>query len=226
MMARARPVISLCASMSKVTRMRMKIIAAVGFTCLLVTACGSTDAGSAGADSKPAPAKVLPQRLEQPDMDPDLEPAAPADGAAASELLEHELVLSTLRMAQAEGRTTAKCPAVKPAEGRKTACTTTYEGLKIDWTVTFGGDAAWSSDYVAYDAKPSTGIITRAGVAKLLFGNFKGSIGHALCNDIPKATSAPLDAKSTYKCEVVNKGERPQGVTSAVHATEAGPRVY
>ena len=205
----------------------MKIVTAVGFTCLLATACGSTEAGSDDADGKPAQAQAqLPQRLEQPDMNPDLEPAAPADDASPSDLLEHELVVSTLKMAQAEGRTTAECPAVKPVKGEKTTCTTTYQGLKIDWTVTFGGDAAWSSDYVEYEAKPSTGIITRAGVAKLLFGNFEGYIDYALCNDIPKATLAPLGAKSAYKCEVVNKGEKPQGVTSAVHATEAGPRVH
>ncbi len=208
--------------------MRMKIIAAVGFGCLLTTACGSTDAGPDGADSKPSPAPtVLPQRLDQPDMNPDLEPPAPADDAPFADRLEHELIVGTLKMAQAEGKTSAECPGdVKPAKGTKTTCTTTYEGLKIDWTVTFGDDAAWSSDYVRYDAKPRTGLITRAGVAKLLFGNFKGSIDHALCNDIPKATLAPLHAKSTYECEVVGKGEKPQGVTSAVHATDAGPRVY
>ncbi|MEU5367365.1 hypothetical protein ABZ354_28505 [Streptomyces sp. NPDC005925] len=208
--------------------MRMKIVAAVGFTCLLATACGGTEAGSDDAGTKPDPARtVLPQRLDQPDMDPDLEPSAPADDAPFTEQLEHELIVGTLKMAQAEGRTTAQCPGdVKPAKGKKTTCTSTYEGLKIEWTVTFGDDAAWSSDYVQYDAKPSTGIITRAGVAKLLFGNFEGSIDHALCNDIPKAVLAPLNAKSTYACEVVDKGEKPQGWTSAVHATDAGPRVY
>ncbi|MEV6961561.1 hypothetical protein AB0M97_20635 [Streptomyces sp. NPDC051207] len=78
-----------------------------------------------------------------------------------------------------------------------------------------------------YEAKPSAGIITRAGVAKLLFGNFKGYIDHALCNDIPKATLAPLDTTSTYECEVVDKGRKPTGIaTSTVRATKNGPRAY
>lgn len=205
----------------------MKIVAAVVLTLLSATACGSTDESSDDTGSGPAPVRTpLPQRLDQPDMNPDLEPPPPAEGASSSDHLEHELAVRTLRMAQAEGRTTAECPAVEPSKGKKTTCTTTYRGLRIDWAVTFGGDAAWSSDYVEYEAKPSTGIITRDGVAKLLFGNSKGYIDHALCNDIPKATLAPLNTKSTYECEVVSKGEKPQGVTSTVRATDFGPRVY
>jgi hypothetical protein len=209
----------------------MKIASAVGVTCLLVAGCGSAGSGSGseGADgTSAAPSRsVLPQRLAEPDMNPDLEPAAPADGAPFSEQLEHELLVGTLKMAQAEGRTTAECPAdIASAKGKKVTCTTTYERLKVNWTVTIGAEAAWSDSYVQYEAKPSTGIITRAGVAKLLFGNFKGYIDHALCNDIPKAVLAPLNAKSKYECEVVDKGKKPQGVTSAVHATDAGPRVY
>jgi hypothetical protein len=207
----------------------MKIVTAVGLTCLLATACGSTDATSDDAGGEPTATRpLLPQRLDRPDMNPDLEPAAPADAAPFADRLEHELTVQTLDMAQAEGVTTAECPAdIKAAKGKKTTCTTTYEGLRIEWTVTFGDAAAWSSDHVEYEAKPSTGIITRAGVAKLLFGNFKGYIDHALCNGIPKATLAPLNAKSTYECEVVDKGKEPTGIaTSTVRATENGPRAY
>lgn len=212
--------------------MRMKIVTAVGVTCLLAAGCGTTDSGSGPAsdraDGKATPTRsVLPQRLDQPDMDPDLEPEAPADDAPFSKHLEHELVVRTLDMAQAEGATTAKCPGtIESAKGKKVTCTTTYEDLKIDWTVTIGAEAAWSDNYVEYEAKPSTGILTKAGVAKLLFGNYKGYIDYALCNDIPKATLAPLNTESTYECEVVDKGKKPQGVTSPVRATEDGPRVY
>lgn len=213
--------------------MRMKIVTAVGLTCVLTAACGSTDATSDDAGGEPSgrpsvTRSPLPQRLDRPDMDPDLEPAAPADDAPFSERLEHELIVQTLDMAQAEGKTTATCPTgLKAAKDKKAACTTTYEGLTIDWTVRFGTDAPWSSGYVQFEAKPDSGLITRAGVAKLLFGNFKGSIDHALCNDIPTAVLAPLNRESSYRCEIVDQGKKPTGIaTSTVRATENGPRAY
>ncbi|WP_232107999.1 hypothetical protein [Streptomyces gossypiisoli] len=161
-------------------------------------------------------------------MSPDLEPDAPADDAPFSQQLEHELSVRTLKMAQAEGKTTAQCPSdIESQTGKRATCTTTYDGLKISWDVTIGEKAAWSENYVEYEATPSTGIITEAGVAKLLFGNYKGYIDYAMCNDIPKATLAPLTEASKYECEVVDKGEEPTGLASStVRATEAGPRAY
>ncbi|MFB6850862.1 hypothetical protein ACFCXS_39325 [Streptomyces sp. NPDC056373] len=209
--------------------MPMKIIAAVGFTCLLTSGCGGAASSSDDADSKATPTRtVLPQRLDQPDMNGDLEPDAPADDAPFSKQLEHELSVRTLKMAQSEGKTTAQCPSgIESNKGRTVACTTTYDGLTIRWDVTIGEKAAWSESYVEYEATPSTGVITKAGVAKLLFGNYKGYIDYALCNNIPKATLVPLNVETKYKCEVVDKGKNPTGfATSTVRATEAGPRAY
>ncbi|MGA5136732.1 hypothetical protein [Streptomyces azureus] len=207
----------------------MKIIVAAGFTCLLASGCGGAASSSDGVDSKATPTgTILPQRLDQPDTSPDLEADAPADDAPFSKQLEHELSVRTLKMAQGEGKATAQCPSdIESNKGRTAACTTTYDGLKIRWDVTIGDTAAWSESYVEYKATPSTGIITKAGVAKLLFGNYKGYIDYALCNNIPKATLVPLNVETKYKCEVVDKGKKPTGfATSTVRATEAGPRAY
>lgn len=138
----------------------MKIIVAAGFTCLLASGCGGAASSSDGVDSKATPTgTILPQRLDQPDTDPDLEPDAPADDAPFSKQLEHELSVRTLKMAQGEGKATAQCPSdIESNKGRTAACTTTYDGLKVRWDVTIGDKAAWSESYVEYKATLSTGI--------------------------------------------------------------------
>ncbi|KUO17424.1 hypothetical protein AQJ91_30280 [Streptomyces dysideae] len=153
----------------------MKIIAAVGLVGLLATGCADGGADS-GDDTEAAPASTpLPQRLDQPDTDPELEPtASPAADAPFVDQLEYELRAKTLKMAAAQGATTAKCPDdVRSKSGEQITCTATYDDLKLDWYVTIGDSAAWSDNYVQYEASPSTGILTRDGVAKLLFGNYR-----------------------------------------------------
>ncbi|AWT43874.1 hypothetical protein HXP45_07875 [Streptomyces actuosus] len=185
---------------------------------------GDRDAGGKGAAS-PA-ASVLPQKLAKPGGGaPVLEAdASPAAGAAFSEQLEYELRGRTLKMAGAPGATTATCPdGLESSKGTTTTCSVTYDGLKVEWTVRIGDNAAWSDQYVQYEATPNSGILTRDGVARLLYGNYS-TMDYALCNDIPAAALVPLNTESKYRCEIVFPGKQPTGYASPVRATEAGPR--
>ncbi|MFE4961098.1 hypothetical protein ACFRCW_46215 [Streptomyces sp. NPDC056653] len=69
------------------------------------------------------------------------------------------------------------------------------------------------------------GGLTSDGVARLLYGNYRESIDHARCNDIPKAALVPRHAKTQYSCEVVFKGKTPGGLAQPVRVTDAEPRV-
>ncbi|MFI7617850.1 hypothetical protein ACIBP6_42185 [Nonomuraea terrae] len=208
--------------------MRMKIISVLisGVVSLLTTGCAGGGDGSDSATAEPAPAAtVLPQKLAEPPAMPEEEPS-PADDATFSENLAYELRRKTLDMAKAAGKVTATCPKnVAAKSGTRMSCTTTYEGLEVVWDVTIGRKSAISDNLVEYEAAPRKGILTRDGVARLLYGNYRDSIDYALCNGIPKAVLVPLNAKTTYVCEVVFKGKEPTGYAEAVRATEAGPRV-
>ncbi|MFE9953304.1 hypothetical protein ACFYRJ_38550 [Streptomyces sp. NPDC005531] len=70
------------------------------------------------------------------------------------------------------------------------------------------------------------GILTSNGVARMLYGNYRDSIDHARCNDIPEAVLIPLNVKTKHSCEVVLNGKTPGGLDEPVHVTDAGPRVY
>ncbi|HEX5569016.1 MAG TPA: hypothetical protein VFY14_19200 [Streptomyces sp.] len=206
--------------------MKRRIMVAVGATLLLTAGCANGDPGSddAGGISVPTPT-VLPQKLTKPGAAPDLEPQdSPADDAPFSEQLKYELEVRTLKMAAAEGETTATCPSdLEASKGTTADCTTTFEGLEVQWTVKIGDNAAWSDNYVQYEATPSTGILTKDGVVRLLFGNYSDT-DYVLCNDIPDAVLAPLNVHSPYECEVVSQGDEPTGYAKKVRATEAGPR--
>ncbi|MET8404870.1 hypothetical protein [Streptomyces sp900116325] len=208
--------------------MRMKILVAVGVAGLLATGCAE---GSSSSDEKakqpPAPT-VLPQKLTKPNAEPDMEPRpSPADDAPFDENLAYELRLKTLKMAQATGKTTAECPkGLESKSGTRATCTTTYDGLKVVWNVTIGKKSGWSDNVVEFNAVPDKGILTSDGVARLLYGNYRDSIDHARCNDIPKAVLVPLNVKTKYSCEVVFKGRTPGGLAEPVRVTDAGPRVH
>ncbi|MFI9722533.1 hypothetical protein ACIHFE_23220 [Streptomyces sp. NPDC052396] len=210
--------------------MRTKTVSALiaGSVVLLVTGCGSDK--SSGGEATPEPAAtVLPQRLEKPPAMPDGDKPQPSPAADApfSENLAYELRRKTLDMAKAPGKITANCPAdVSSKSGTVVTCKTTYEGLEVEWSVRMGDKAAFSNNYVNFTATPHQGILTRDGVARLLYGNYRDSIDYALCNNIPKAALAPLDVKSKYSCEVVMKGKKPTGFADPVRATDAGPRAY
>ncbi|MFI6934361.1 hypothetical protein [Streptomyces sp. NPDC050287] len=172
---------------------------------------------------------MLPQKLTKPAttvVDDEIKPS-PAEDAPFAEQLEYELRSRTVKMAYAEGRTTATCPSnLASTKATKATCTTTFDGVKVQWAVTIGDNAAWSDNYVQYKATPDKGILTREGVARYLYGNNKGYIDYALCNNIPEAAAVPVNAKTQYRCEVVRKGQKPTGYSNRVWATEAGPRSY
>ncbi|MFE7708802.1 hypothetical protein ACFU6I_24050 [Streptomyces sp. NPDC057486] len=208
--------------------MRIKIVVAVSAMGLLATGCAE-GSSSSEKDAKQTPAAaVLPQKLTKPNTEPELEPQpSPADDASFDENLTYELRRKTLKMAQATGKTTAECPKdLGSKSGTRATCTTTYEGLKVAWDVTIGKKSGWSDNVVEFKAVPDKGILTSNGVARLLYGNYRDSIDHARCNDIPKAVLVPLDVKTKYSCEVVFKGKTPGSVAQPVRVTDAGPRVY
>ncbi|MCF3106536.1 hypothetical protein IPZ58_33960 [Streptomyces roseoverticillatus] len=211
--------------------MKSKIVSVLiaGVVCLAAAGCGGGKSGADGAGGKPKPAgTVLPQRLEEPPAMPDEKSQpSPAADASFSENLEYELSRKTRDMARATGSITAECPEdLASKSGTQTTCKTTFEGLQVEWDVRIGDKSSWSSSMVTYKATPRQGILTRDGVARLLYGNFRGSIDYALCNDIPKAVLAPLGSPSTYRCDVVMKGEKPSGFPQPVRATDSGPRYY
>ncbi len=200
-----------------------------GSLALLATGCGSDSGGSEGSATPKPDGPVLPQRLEKPPAMPDEDKAQPSPAADASfsENLAYELRRKTLDMAKAPGKITANCPAdVSSKSGTVVTCKTTYEGLEVEWSVRIGDKAAFSNNYVDFTATPKQGILTRDGVARLLYGNYRDSIDYALCNNIPKAVLVPLDVKSKYACEVVMKGKQPTGYSEPVRATDAGPRSF
>ncbi|TDT42080.1 hypothetical protein EV562_10149 [Streptomyces sp. BK208] len=210
--------------------MRIKIVAAVGCALLLATGCANGESGSDDAGAEPAStATLLPQKLTKPAtavVDDEIKPS-PAEDAPFAEQLEYELRRRTVKMAHAEGDTTATCPAnLASTKSTKATCATTFDGVKVEWAVTIGDNAAWSDNYVQYDATPDRGILTREGVARYLYGNNRDSIDYALCSDIPKAVTVPLDKDNKYRCEVVRKGQKPTGYSNKVWATESGPRSY
>lgn len=204
--------------------MRTKIGLTVTAIALLAVGCsGGGDSDS--ASDKPAPqTTMLPQKVAKPADTPDENPSpSPAADAPFNEQLAYELRSRTLKMADAPGKTTGDCPAhLESTQGTKVTCTTTYEGLKVTWDVTVGDKADWSDDYVKYEATPHQGILTRDGVASLLYGNF--SPDSVRCNNIPEAVLVPLNVKTKYQCQTVTGKE--VGLPEAVRATDSGPRSY
>ncbi|MFT2019339.1 hypothetical protein ACMA1D_26355 [Streptomyces sp. 796.1] len=202
--------------------------AAVTLLCLAATTgCGGSDDG--GKDKKAEKSEqakpALKQRLDQPRGKDPQELPAPPDTAPFSDQLTHELRKRTLDMAGVDGKTTGQCPkGIESKKGTTVTCSTTFAGQRIDWQVTIGDKALMS--LVEYQATPTKGILTREGVAKLLFGNYKGSIEYALCNDIPEVVLVPLNAQTSYACETVFKGKEPTGASTPIRATDSGPRAF
>ncbi|WP_233435871.1 MULTISPECIES: hypothetical protein [Streptomyces] len=189
---------------------------------LLASGCGRENAVS---DSPAAPSPtLLPQKLTKPDGKLEAEyPEAP-DGAPFTEIVAHELERKTLGLANATGKPNGKCPdTVSSKAGTTVTCTVEFKSVNVDWSVTIG-DMGWSDNVVEYQAVPQTGLLTREGVARIIFGN-NHEIDYALCNNIPEAMAIPL-GETTYECEEVWKNKKPTGFNQKVHLTDTGPRVY
>ncbi|MEV7955248.1 hypothetical protein [Streptomyces sp. NPDC088141] len=211
------------------TQMTIASVVMASALGLLASGCTGGDSSARSAPAAPKPTStVLPQILSKPNMDPIPEPLpSPATDATFSENLAYELRRKTVRMANAEGKTDGRCPkGLKPDQGTRATCTINYEGLNVVWDETIGDKSGFSDNVIEFDAVPRTGVLTRDGVARLLYGNYRDGIDHARCTDIPKASLVPLNAKTKYACEVVFKGEEPGGMTEPVRVTDSGPRVY
>ncbi|MCX4750741.1 hypothetical protein OG455_35445 [Kitasatospora sp. NBC_01287] len=201
--------------------------AVVGMVSLmaLATGCGSAGSGSDGTGAKAAPPTalaLLPQKLDKPAGPyPDLTPSpSPAHDATFSENLEFELRRRTLAMTLAPGETSAQCPKdLDSKAGTTVACTVTYDSLDLVWDVALGDKAAWSDNYVTYQAQPRQGILTRDGLALYFYGNF--SPDEVRCNNVPTAVLVPLNQLTDYACQTVSGG-RP-GTADKVRITDSGP---
>ncbi|MFF9508057.1 hypothetical protein ACF1BU_19870 [Streptomyces sp. NPDC014724] len=207
--------------------MRIKIatVVMVGAMGLLVTGCSGGGSGSDDAGTKSAAAfPVLPQKVPKPPTMPEgeLQPSPDAD-APFSKNLAYELRRKTLDMAKAEGKTVGECPNdVASKAGTHVTCTITYEGLDVVWDVTIGEKSGWSDNVVQYQAVPRKGVLTRDGAARLLYGNYDPEL--VRCNNIPEAVLVPMNTKTKYTCQTVDKGK--PGLVEAARVTDAGPRFY
>lgn len=203
--------------------MRMKRVAVtVGMAGLLVSGCGGGGDEASDKGAAPAPS-LLPQKLTPPEGKVPEYPEAP-DGLPFTEIVAHELERRTLSLANATGKPSGACPdKVSSQPGTQVTCTVSFKGVDVEWNVTIG-DKGWSDNVVEYQAVPQTGLLTREGVARIIFGN-NHEIDYALCNNIPEAVAIPL-GETTYECEEVWKGKEPTGYNQKVQLTDAGPRVY
>ncbi|NGO78463.1 DUF4333 domain-containing protein [Streptomyces sp. YC504] len=202
------------------------VLAAVVLGAALVGCSSGSDKSSEPAGKAAEGQKVLPQRLAAPTQaqkDWEAKPAAaePGSDAPVSQKLAYEIETATLKLAHAPGKTTATCPKdVKAKNGERVTCTSTYEGERLTWTVTFGGDG-WLPGSTSFQAVPDTGLLTKVGVAKLLYGNYTPKF--VACNNIPDVAKVPLNQPSKYKCAVDKEEEM---YAQAVRSTDAGPRAF
>ncbi len=202
------------------------VLVAVVLGAALVGCSSDSEKPSASTGKTTEGKKVLPQNLAAPtqaqkDWDAKPEGAEPASDAPVSARLAYEIERKTLVMAHAPGKTSAECPEnVKAKNGERVTCTATYEGEKVTWTITFGAEGLLPGS-TSFEAYPDTGLLTKVGVAKLLYGNYTPKF--ITCNNIPDVAKVPLNAPSKYKCAIDKKEEM---YADGVRATDAGPRAY
>ncbi|MBC9718933.1 DUF4333 domain-containing protein [Streptomyces sp. TRM66268-LWL] len=200
------------------------VLVAVVLGAALVGCSSDSEKPSASSGKAAEGQKVLPQKLSAPTPAQkawEAKPATaePASDAPASDQLAYEIEKKTLAMAHAPGKSTATCPKdVKAKNGERVTCTATYEGEKVTWTVTFGGEG-WMPGSTSFQAVPDTGLLTKVGVAKLLYGNYTPKF--VACNNIPDVAKVALNQPSKYKCAIDKEEEM---YAQGVRSTDAGPR--
>ncbi|MEU6071492.1 hypothetical protein ABZ864_45450 [Streptomyces sp. NPDC047082] len=196
----------------------------------LAAGCGGSTTTAQGKDEPSVKGTPFGRPVSSPaaatTADPTITPS-PSDGAPLIGALKYELRQRTVKMAGAPGRTSARCDrdSVAAAKGSKITCTVTYEGIKVTWPVTIEGPAMGGLE-VKYQAKPSTGILTKKG-AQAHFWNEEHDYGsHLRCDDMPALKTVPLGKKTGYRCTYLTKSEtdgRPLWIPEDLTVRDDGP---
>ncbi|MET9550977.1 hypothetical protein ABZY36_37665 [Streptomyces sp. NPDC006627] len=214
------------------------LIPVAAVSCLLLTGCseGKADKDNAGAEpsviGSPVGKPIASPPATAPEDDENEGVPAPEAGAPFVEYVKEELRKRTVRMAHAPGKTSATCDkdTVKPVRDATITCTVTYEGLKVVWPVRFTGKPGFGGMGDGYEARPSTGLLTRAGVHRYWWGNHRNEDGGGdmRCDSMPRVWKAPLGQKTKYRCTYFAPKASVTGadmwITDSIVATEDGPR--
>ncbi|QKG21127.1 DUF4333 domain-containing protein [Actinomadura verrucosospora] len=196
--------------------------------CALAAGCGG-GSSSSGKEKPAAPGPPSGHPISAPapsvTASPRIQPS-PSDDAGLIEQLKYDLRLKTIKMAGTPGRTSAACDRAElPAtKGATTTCTVTYEGIKVTWPVTITGPAMGGLT-LAYEAEPSTGILTAKGAEADFWGNNHDSGTELHCDDMPAVKQVPLGQQTGYHCSYLSKslGGEPLRVPLGLIVREDGP---
>lgn len=179
---------------------------------LLAAGCGGGSAAEKPlAVPVPAPTSTLP---------PSPMTAKPGPQTGYLDRVKYQLQEKTVVMANLARPTSARCKPnqLNGAPGEKVTCIVGYDGLKLEWVITVTNA---DQTGLAIDARPTAGILTRAGVFAAFHQQF-GPEGHDLrCDKMPKRELVSLREETDYRCQY--KEEQGERLTFRVKPTEAGP---
>lgn len=207
---------------------------AAAVSCLLLTSCSSATDEKKGGAAEPSVigspvgkpiSSPVPKPQRKGDSVPDPEPDAPF-----IEHIKSELRTRTVEMAGALGKTSARCDkkSVQPAEGASITCTVTYEGIDVTWPVKFTGKPGFGGMGEGYEAKPSTGLLTREGALEYFWGNNAESGTDLRCDTLPRIAKVPLGQMSGFQCSYFAAKAATDGrdmwITQTFYSTADGPR--
>ncbi|MER5479105.1 hypothetical protein ABT026_19360 [Streptomyces sp. NPDC002734] len=226
--------------MRRIPRLFLGVTAAV----LLTAGCGPEDeaatggpADKPGASSSPAPARStadtgpLAVRITGPQKgvatsgsDMEDPPGKPGSGADFVSQVEYALQGDLLSDALVEGRTTAVCPdGVTRRANASSACTVTYEGVEIPYTVTIGESYEEGDILTPYRAEPKKRLLVAERVHHAFWEQFGGSAGMTLsCEKMPVAEAVDDGAPTGHVCRTIREGGR--AADYEVTADSSGPR--
>ncbi|WP_151773017.1 hypothetical protein [Streptomyces abyssomicinicus] len=206
-----------------------RVFLGVAAAALLVAGCGPDDgaatgpgpeggAGSAsGAAPKSSAAKAAPlavavtgpqKGVAESGADMEEPPGKPDGGADFTTQVEYALQGDLLSDARVAGRTTAVCPHGVTREAKATsACTVTYEGVEIPYTVTIGETYEPDDILTPYRAEPRKRLLVARRVHHEFWERFGGDAGTELsCDEIPVAAAVDGSAPTGYTCQTVRDG--------------------
>ncbi|MFF1713939.1 hypothetical protein [Streptomyces sp. NPDC058268] len=213
---------------------RGSLITATAVSCLLLTSCSSgTDSKNGGAAEPSVIGTPVGKPIQSPEATPQRKSnsvSEPDPDAPYIEHVKYELATRTVKMAGAPAKTSTTCDkkSVRPAAGAKVTCTVTYEGIEVTWPVKFTGKPGFGGMGDGYEAKPSTGILTREGALTYYWGNNHESGAKLRCTTMPRVTKVPLGQKTKYQCSYFTAKASTQGedmwITQSFYSTTDGPR--